>query len=87
MAAALLWARANLRSQWRSAVLVVLIAGLCGGVAMAAIAGARRMVRITGGFERVISDSFRPARISNIGRVRISRRAVPHSISRLLRSE
>ena len=42
MAAALLWARTNLRSQWRSAVLVVLIAGLCGGVAMAAIAGARR---------------------------------------------
>ena len=42
MAAALLWTRANLRSQWRSAALVVLIAGLCAAVAMAAIAGARR---------------------------------------------
>lgn len=42
MAAALLWARTNVRSQWRSAVLVVMIAGLCGGVAMAAVAGARR---------------------------------------------
>ncbi|MEP7201283.1 MAG: ABC transporter permease [Ilumatobacteraceae bacterium] len=54
MAAALLWARANLRSQWRSAVLVVLIASLCSGVAMAAIAGARRT---TTSFSRFVTSS------------------------------
>ena len=56
MAAALLWARANLRSQWRSAVLVVLIAGLCGGVAMAAIAGARRTSTSFSRFVRAAKD-------------------------------
>jgi hypothetical protein len=33
MAAALLWARTNLRSQWRSAALVVLIAAVRAAVA------------------------------------------------------
>lgn len=56
MAAALLWARANLRSQWRSAVLVVLIAGLCGGVAMAAVAGARRTTTSFSRFVRATKD-------------------------------
>jgi hypothetical protein len=57
MAAALLWARTNLRSQWRSAVLVVLIAGLCGGVAMAAIAGARRTSSSFSRFVRATKDT------------------------------
>ena len=56
MAAALLWARANLRSQWRSAVLVVLIAGLCGGVAVAATAGARRTSTSFSRFVRATKD-------------------------------
>ncbi|HEY0520162.1 MAG TPA: hypothetical protein VGC84_11775, partial [Ilumatobacteraceae bacterium] len=51
MSAALLWARTNLRSRWRSAALVVLIAGLCGALSMAAIAGARRT---TTSFERFV---------------------------------
>jgi MacB-like periplasmic core domain/FtsX-like permease family len=56
MTAALLWARANLRSQWRSAVLVVLIAGLCGGLAMAALAGARRTTTSFNRFVRATKD-------------------------------
>ncbi|MCU1502493.1 MAG: hypothetical protein JWM12_1847 [Ilumatobacteraceae bacterium] len=56
MAAALFWARTNLRSQWRSAVLVVLIAGLCGAVAMAAIAGARRTATSFARFVRATKD-------------------------------
>lgn len=54
MAAALLWARTNLRSQWRSAALVVVIAGLCAAVAMAAIAGARRT---TTSFDRFVRST------------------------------
>ncbi len=53
MAAALLWARTNLRSQWRSAALVVRLAP-GGGIA----AVRSEMSRITGGFERVIGESF-----------------------------
>lgn len=56
MAAALLWARTNLRSQWRSAALVVLIAGLCAAVAMAAIAGARRTTTSFARFVRSTKD-------------------------------
>lgn len=56
MAAALLWARTNLRSQWRSAALVVLIAGLCAAVAMAAIAGARRTTTSFTRFVRATKD-------------------------------
>ncbi|MEY2522533.1 MAG: putative transport system permease protein, partial [Ilumatobacteraceae bacterium] len=56
MAAALLWARTNLRSQWRSAALVVLIAGLCASVSMAAIAGARRTSTSFARFVRATKD-------------------------------
>ena len=56
MAAALLWARANLRSQWRSAVLVVVIAGLCGGLTTAAIAGARRTTTSFSRFVQAAKD-------------------------------
>jgi hypothetical protein len=56
MAAALLWARTNVRSQWRSALLVVLIAGLCGGLAMAALAGARRTTTSFNRFVRSTKD-------------------------------
>ena len=57
MAAALLWARTNLRSQWRSAALVVLIAGLCASVSMAAIAGARRTSTSFARFVRATKDT------------------------------
>lgn len=57
MAAALLWVRSNLRSHWRSAALVVLIAGLCGGLTMAAVAGARRT---STAFVRFVSASKEP---------------------------
>lgn len=57
MAAALLWARSSMRSHWRSAALVVLIAGLCSGATMAAIAGARRT---TTSFTRFVRDSLEP---------------------------
>ena len=56
MPAALLWARTNLRSQWRSGALVVLIAGLCAAVAMAAIAGARRTTTSFVRFVRATND-------------------------------
>jgi putative ABC transport system permease protein len=42
MAATALWMRSNLRAHWRSAALVVAIAALCGGAAMASVAAARR---------------------------------------------
>ncbi len=42
MAATVLWMRSNLRAHWRSAALVVAIAALCGGAAMASVAAARR---------------------------------------------
>ncbi len=57
MAATLLWVRSNLRSHWRSAALVVLIAGLCAGAAMAAVGGARRT---TTAFTRFVDDSKDP---------------------------
>jgi hypothetical protein len=40
--AAVSWARSDLRSRWRSLVVLGLIAGLAGGYALAATAGARR---------------------------------------------
>lgn len=57
MAAALLWARSSLRSRWRSAAIVALIAGLCGAVGMASIAGARRT---STSFSRFVRDSKEP---------------------------
>jgi predicted lysophospholipase L1 biosynthesis ABC-type transport system permease subunit len=57
MAAALLWMRSNLRAHWRSAALVVVIAGLCSGSAMAAVAGARRT---TTSYIRFVADSKEP---------------------------
>src|SRR4051812_33682607 len=56
MSAALLWVRTNLRWRWRSATLVVLIAGLCGAVSMAAIAGARRTTTSYSRFVRATKD-------------------------------
>lgn len=42
MAAVWLWVRAELRSRWRAWLGVVLLIGLAGGAALAAVAGARR---------------------------------------------
>ena len=40
--ASLLWAGADIRRRWRSLIVLGLLAGLTAGVAMAALAGARR---------------------------------------------
>ncbi|HSB86224.1 MAG TPA: FtsX-like permease family protein [Ilumatobacteraceae bacterium] len=48
--------RSSLRSRWRSAVVVALIAVLCGGVGMAAIAGARRTTTAYTRFVREAKD-------------------------------
>src|SRR4051794_39165603 len=37
-----MWARADLRSRWRSLVVLGLLAGIAGGFALAALSGARR---------------------------------------------
>src|SRR5829696_8679122 len=37
-----MWARADVRSRWRSLVALALLAGITAGVALAAVAGARR---------------------------------------------
>lgn len=82
MPAALLWVRTNLRSQWRSAALVVLIAGLCAAVAMAAIAGDRRT---TTSFTRFVSDS-KGTTIEGEGGVELAVRLVPGSDPSAVRS-
>lgn len=57
MFATMLWLRGHLRSNWRSMLLVVLIAALCGGTVMATTAGARRT---TSAFDRFVDDSREP---------------------------
>jgi hypothetical protein len=56
MFAALLWARTHVRTRWRSAALVVLIAALCAATSIAAIAGARRTSTSFSRFVRTSKD-------------------------------
>src|SRR5438270_2650039 len=47
-----MWARSELRRRWRSLVVLGVIAGIVGGLAMAAVAGARRTATAYARFNR-----------------------------------
>ncbi|MDQ4133913.1 MAG: hypothetical protein M3179_12085, partial [Actinomycetota bacterium] len=57
MAAAWLWARADLRRRWRGVVLLALLLGLAGGFALTALVGARRA---STGWDRFRAETLAP---------------------------
>lgn len=85
MTAALLWARANLRSQWRSAVLV----GVVGGrLLWRASANSVDSVYAPGSpWLALVFVAVGLVVVSVGSGEALSHRAVPHSIAPLLRSE